>query len=588
MKRKIWIGAGMAVAALVLLTGWLWETDEMRNPDGDVSRFSVEYRVKPGNIGGKLLSVSVRLKPEYLSPQKMLYLSKGEVNTSKPDCADGNGNPVAVKDLEEAWEIGPLGDGVSAVDFSYTVKLGESSEDETRVTGDLYSDLLVFQGKKVLMLPWLDSGHIQHPEPYITGLAFQLDSGQFEDAVMPFGRENSGEKAFRLERPSWYDLYDIGNSSFCFGSFEPLKISSQAAEATFYLDKAAKSSSATYDLNAVLAFYQYYAEKFGEGLGGYPFVLLRSTAEGRVILGGVGGKSAALTLSMPQPDDCQTMSRTLYHAFFDSKVTARNLRYQPNLWLYDGLADYCVQASADALTPQLRQIYGIEPGDNMDKKYMRYLYYSLTDPVLAALSPDREGEMPTAQKTFYYGTKVPLLLQTMEKFTQQNKKESLLRLLVKQKQREDLDLSGFMRDALGGSEPVFRQYVSGASFIPNYWNFSGNSMSRDEILSELSSYENSIADSYQKEDVAYPKDTIGLIDENALKEEIGSRKLSFASAEVEQIVQNYSDTLYLLLMQNALRANVCGIQDPGALSAKTAIHTKANEQRWLDYAKKLA
>lgn len=145
-----------------------------------------------------------------------------------------------------------------------------------------------------------------------------------------------------------------------------------------------------------------------------------------------------------------------------------------------------------------------------------------------------------------------------------------------------------MRDALGGSEPVFRQYVSGASFIPNYWNFSGNSMNRDEILSELSSYENSIADSYQKEDVAYPKDTIGLIDENALKEEIGSRKLSFASAEVEQIVQNYSDTLYLLLMQNALRANVCGIRDPGALSAKTALHTKANEQKWLDYAKKLA
>ncbi|WP_444641942.1 hypothetical protein ACRQU7_16485 [Caproiciproducens sp. R1] len=590
MKRKIWLTTGVSAAVITaaLLGGWLWNTNEVRNMDRDVSRFSVEYRVKPENVEGKLLSVSVRLKPEYLSPQKTLYLNKEEVDTSKPLCVDQSGNSVVVTDLNEVWEIGPLKDGVSDVDFSYSVKLGESSGDESRTVGELYSDLLVFQGKNVLMLPWLDSGNMQHPEKYITGLSFQLTGEESWDAIMPFGKINDGEKSFRLDHPTWYDFYDIGNSSFCFGSFEPLKVSTGAAEATFYLDRAAKNSSDTYDLSVLLAFYQFYAEKFGEGLGDYPFVLLRSTENGNVILGGVGGRSTALSLSMPDPDACQTMSRTLYHAFFDSKVTARNLRYQPNLWLYNGLADYYVQASADMLTSQLKQIYGIEPQDDMKKKYLRYLYFSLTDPIMMALSPDQEGNMPTAQETFYYETKVPLLLHTLENFTEQNGEGSILRRLVQQRPREDLELSGFMKDVLGGNEPVLRQYISGASFIPNYWGLSGNSMSREEIISELSLCEDAITDSYQQENIAYPKDTFELIDPDTLKKEISSRNLSFASKEVEKIVWEYSDTLYLLLMQNALRADICGIQDPGELASKTAFHTKANEQKWLDYVKKVA
>jgi Predicted protease with the C-terminal PDZ domain len=590
MKRKIWLitGVSAAVITAALLGGWLWNTNEVRNMDRDVSRFSVEYRVKPENVAGKLLSVSVRLKPEYLSPQKTLYLNKEEVDTSKPLCVDQSGNSVVVTDLNEVWEIGPLEDGVSDVDFSYSVKLGESSGDESRTVGELYSDLLVFQGKNVLMLPWLDSGNMQHPEKYITGLSFQLTGEESWNAIIPFGKINGGEKSFRLDHPTWYDFYDIGNSSFCFGGFEPLKVSTGAAEATFYLDRAAKNSSDTYDLSVLLAFYQFYAEKFGEGLGDYPFVLLRSTENGNVILGGVGGRSTALSLSMPDPDACQTMSRTLYHAFFDSKVTARNLRYQPNLWLYNGLADYYVQASADMLTPQLKQIYGIEPQDDMKKKYLRYLYFSLTDPIMMALSPDQEGNMPAAQETFYYETKVPLLLHTLENFTEQNGEGSILRRLAQQRPREDLEVSEFMKEVLGGNEPVLRQYISGASFIPNYWGLSGNSMSREEIVSELSLCEDAIADSYQQENIAYPKDTFELIDPDTLKKEISGRNLSFASKEVEKIVWEYSDTLYLLLMQNALRADICGIQDPGELASKTAFHTKANEQKWLDYVKKVA
>ena len=62
-----------------------------------------------------------------------------------------------------------------------------------------------------------------------------------------------------------------------------------------------------------------------------PVVLLRTNEDGESsILSGVGGEGAAISLSMYTPDACQTMSRTLYHAFFDSKVHARNLHYQPN------------------------------------------------------------------------------------------------------------------------------------------------------------------------------------------------------------------------------------------------------------------
>ena len=99
----------------------------------------------------------------------------------------------------------------------------------------------------------------------------------------------------------------------------------------------------------------------------------------------------------------------------------------------------------------------------------------------------------------------------------------------------------------------------------------------------LASYEDNLSALFDQQYVLYPYDPVFLIETDQLKQEIEERGLSFATPEVEQLVKNYSETLYLLLMQNALRADLCGIEDPGAAGVKTELNSQENGQIWADY-----
>ena len=103
----------------------------------------------------------------------------------------------------------------------------------------------------------------------------------------------------------------------------------------------------------------------------------------------------------------------------------------------------------------------------------------------------------------------------------------------------------------------------------------------------LSSYEDALSELYQLQYVDYPYDPVFLINTDALNKEIADRKLSFSSPEMEAIVKDYSETVYLLLMQNALRADLCGIEDPGAAGVKAELNSLENGQKWADYVSKV-
>lgn len=488
-----------------------------------------------------------------------------------------------MNDLGSAWEIGPVSEDCESLVFQYDVKLGEGTDVDFQVEGDLYKDLLAFQGKKVLMMPLFDANNLPYMEKYISSVSFQLTGENDWNSIIPFTPANSTEHAFQLERPTWYDFYDLIQSSYCFGNFEPLNLSSDGETAVFYLDRAIRESAELSDLSAVISFYNYYVDVFGSNLE-KPVVLLRTNEDGESsILSGVGGEGAAISLSMYTPDACQTMSRTLYHAFFDSKVHARNLHYQPNEWLYRGLGDRYINASADALPQELKDLYGIEVQDNLNTRYMKYLFVSLKDPTMAALSSDMEGSMAAGQEDFYFNVKVPLILETIESFTSQTQKNALLHYLMELPQHQDVNISRLMQDLLGENEAMVRAYFSGTSFIPNYWDLSAQNWSPEYTVNLLASYEDNLSALFDQQYVLYPYDPVFLIETDQLKQEIEERGLSFATPEVEQLVKNYSETLYLLLMQNALRADLCGIEDPGAAGVKTELNSQENGQIWADY-----
>ena len=585
MKKNLLIGGCAALVLVALSAFGLWHTqgDASYHMDSDLAQFGVSYTVEPTDIESKIVSVSIELTPDKLSPDRMFYLDIGEVEASEPVCTDADGTEIALNNLGSAWEIGPVSEDCESVVFQYDVKLGENTGVDFQVDGDLYEDLLAFQGKKVLMMPLFDSNNLTHMEKYISSVSFQLAGGSDWNAIIPFAPANSSEKSFQLERPTWYDYYDLINSSYCFGSFEPLNLSSGGENAVFYLDSAIRESAELSDLSMVISFYNYYTGVFGSNLD-KPVVLLRTNEDGEsTILSGVGGQSAAISLSMYTPDACQTMSRTLYHAFFDSKVHARNLHYQPNEWLYRGLGDRYVNASAEALPQELKDLYGIQVQDDLNTRYMKYLFISLKDPVMASLSSDMEGSMAAGQEDFYFNVKVPLILETIESFTSQKQENALLHYLMEQPQRQDVNISRLMQDLLGGNEEMVRAYFSGTSFIPNYWNLSAQNWSAEDTVNLLAGYEDTLSTLFDQQYVLYPYDPVFLIKTDRLYQEIEERDLSFATPEVEQLVKDYSETLYLLLMQNALRADLCGIDDPGAAGVKTELNSQENGQIWADY-----
>ena len=585
MKKKLLAGGCAALLLVALASVGLWPTqgDASYHADTDIAQFGVAYTVEPTDVDGKIVSVSIALTPDKLSPDRMFYLDVGEVEASKPVCTEASGVEVALNDLGSAWEIGPVSESCESVVFQYDVKLGDGTGADYQVDGDLYNDLLAFEGKKVLMMPWFDANNVAYMERYVSEVSFQLAGEHDWNAIIPFAPVNSKETSFQLERPTWYDFYDLINSSYCFGSFEPLNITAGGENTVFYLDSAIKGSAELNDLSTVVSFYNYYVDAFGSALE-KPVVLLRTAEDGESsILSGVGGEGAALSLAMYTPDACQTMSRTLYHAFFDSKVRARNLHYQPNEWLYRGLGDRYVNASAEALPQELKDLYGIEVQENLNTRYMKYLFVSLKDPVMASLSSDMEGAMAAGQEDFYFNVKVPLILETIESYAGQTQKDALLHYLTALTPRQDVNVSRLMQDLLGKNEEMIRAYFAGTSFIPNYWGLSAQGWNPEYTVTLLSDYEDNLSNLFDQQYVAYPYDPVFLIKTDALKQEIKERSLSFATPEVEALVQEYSDTLYLLLMQNALRADLCGIDDPGAAGVKTALNSQENGQKWADY-----
>lgn len=590
LKRQYWIGGFLAllIVAAVSFGMWCSQVSASQHVDPAISQFAVDYTVEPVDFAGKLATVTIQLTPEKLSADRTLYLDASAVDGSKPKCTGSDGAELTLNDLGSVWEIGPLPEGCETLSFTYDVKLGERNGEDFQVEGNLYEDLMVFQGKKVLMIPWFDSDNAPYMDRYISRVSFRLQNNPGWSAIMPFAETNGAEAFFQLDKPTWYDFYDISNSSFCFGSFEPLNLSAAGGTGTLYLDKSIDNSADVNDLSTVVSFYNYYAGVFGEGLSDMPLVLLRSAEDGEsVILGGVGGKSAAISLSMLTPGECQTMSRTIYHAFFDSKIYARNLHFMPNQWLYKGLESYYLDDSASALPLELKERYGIEVQDDMNRKYMKYLFFSLKDPILASLSSDQEDSMVSAQQDFYYNVKVPLILHTIEKYAGQDKPNALLRYLQEQTPRQDINVSKLMKDLLGKDEMAVRAYFSGSSYIPNYWDFSAQDINQESTVELLSSYEDLLSELYQEQYVDYPYDPVFLINIDTLNKEIADRKLSFSSPEMEAIVKDYSETVYLLLMQNALRASLCGIEDPGAAGVKAELNSLKNGQKWTDYVSKV-
>lgn len=580
-KTRIGILAGVlciAVLGILVLAG------KGRNA-GSKDAYALNYTVKAESAPSSIVNVAVEIIPETAGTEKEFFLQMPEIAASEPKCVTKSGKEVTVEEAGNAWMIGPLGT-VEPFTFTYDVRMGEQADtDEGTVYGAFYEDLLVFQGKQVLALPLVGQEEALEMERSVSELSFKLDTKYEWNSIMPFAEENGKEFSFTKEKPDWDIFNKIYHSAFCFGNFEKLPMEEE--KDALYIEQSMSDTADINDLEAVKLFYGYYKELF-RGSSGAPVVLLRADENNGIILGGAGASSAALTLEMEEAKDCERMSRTLYHAFFDSVNRQRELRYAPNLWLYNGLANFYSEDSALSLSNVLRTEYGISMQDNLLTRYGKYLYYMLSDQSIAVASPKMEGQMTVIQEDFYYDFKVPVIIAAIETFGKADSDEQsvLVSYFTDHGDEKEFDLKDFNKQVLGKNEEAVRQYLSGESFVPNYWNLNDSALGEHGILPAISEREARYEQEYEQQNMVYPCPSFELIDQEKLNEEIAERNLAFGSEELETLVKGYSENLYDWCMQTMLRAEVCDVKEPTAPEGKAALYGSEEEKIWEEYCEK--
>lgn len=580
-KKMIWILVGVLCTAML---GLFVLAGKGRNASAK-DAYALNYTVKAESASSSIVNVTMEIIPETTRTEKDFFLQMPEIVPSQPKCVTKSGKEVTVEEVGNAWMIG-LPDKVEPFTFTYDVRMGEQADtDEGTVYGGFYEDLLVFQGNQVLALPLVEQDEALEIEQSVSKLNFKLDTKYEWNSIMPFARENGKELSFTKEKPDWDIFNRIYHSAFCFGNFEKLPMEEETD--VLYIEQSMLDTVDINDLEAVKLFYGYYKKLF-RGSSRAPIVLLRADENNDIILGGVGAGSAALTLEMEEAKDCERMSRTLYHAFFDSVNRQRSLRYAPNLWLYNGLADFYSEDSALSLSNVLRAEYGISMQDNLLTRYGKYLYYMLNDQSIAVASPQMEELMTVIQEDFYYDLKVPIIIAAIETFGKADSDDPsvLISYFIDQGEEKEFDLKDFNKQVLGTNEEAVKQYLSGESFIPNYWKLSDSSLGDYGILSAIYEREARYEQEYEQQNMVYPCPSFELIDREKLDEEIAERNLTFGSEELEKLVKEYSESLYYWCMQTMLRAEVCDVKEPTAPEGRAALYGSEEEKIWVDYCKK--
>ena len=559
----------------------------------DQSKFSIEYTVKVDNPAVKILGVSMDLVIDSLSAERLIYLYRNEVDTDIASCVDDIGNEIEMKDTGsfQLISLGPIDPAAKSIHLTYNVRIGTQSYMDTtpRTYGDMYEDLLVFCGEKVLIGPLMDIVDVTSIEKFISSVSFKLDANYGWKAIIPYQEHLSTDCSFTVTKPAWSVFNAISKSTFCFGQFE--KIMDAGAGASIYVDKAVAGNISDNSLEVMYSFIRYYTDRFGELPPDAPLVLLRNAKEDHaMILGGVGAKGGAISADINLGDECQTMSTTLFHLYFDSKIKAPNLRFLTNNWIYKGLSNYCVEDSAEYLSDRIKEEYSIEGVVNDPEiYYLKYLYFSLKEPGLLVVDPSMEGNMLKAQDAYYMGVKVPLMINFVDHVIRQHTGKGFIQALLDATgQEKNLDVNDFLKNNCGGDYKIVLGSFSGGVLIPNYGNFCiDGRVSDEEIIDRLLSDEDYFSYLFEADKIFYEYPPLFMLDSKKFFAEAESMGVRYNTDEIQDQVKAFSKTLHQLLMQYAVMAKFAGVDDITKPKASSDIFTNEAFERFTAFCESL-
>jgi len=546
----------------------------------DQSRFSINYTVTVDDPNVKILNVKVGMHIDRLASNRIIDLYKGKVAVPMLSCADDSGSGINFTDDGDFISIGPIDSSAKNVYLSYSVRVGNAPSDysSTNVYGDLYGDLLVFSGENVLVTPYIDLSEITNTEKYISSVSFKLDANFGWKAIIPYRNALSDDCSFSVDKPTWSVFNAINKSAFCFGQFQRMDIGTGGA---VYIDKQAEGSIPNKSLEVLATFVQYYKGLFGDLSPDAPLVLLRNAEDSSMILGGVGAKGAALSAQLNTADDCQTLSSTLFHLYFDSKVKAPNLRYPPNNWVYTGLSDFCIRKSSTYLSQSVKDAFSITYTDESEMTYLEYLYFSLKEPGFLVLNPSMEGSMAKAQNEYYMSVKVPVMIDFINYAIANNGGGLISALLEMGGEEKNLDINALLKAKCGKYYDAVLKAFAGKTLVPNYNDYNADEKySADDIVSELTYQENYFSDLFAQEQIAYDFMPLYLLDPNKFYPAAQAQGIRYNTDEIEAEVKGFSKTLDQLLMEYAMYAKLAGVDDITQPKLSGQLYSDANIAKW--------
>lgn len=553
--------------------------------------FQVEYKVSVHSVKDKTLKVSVRYKNYNVFSARTFELAEGQHEILEPECVDNEKKPVKFEEKDGIIKIGPVSSTSKYFDFTYVIPVGYGGKSGSQ--GALYDDLLAFSGEQVFLFPYFDARKEMKVSDRIRKISIQVDINKDWDSILPYSDiSNRKQQApVIIENPDWHTMYNLSKSCFAFGKFNKVPIKTKKNHFSILVDAGAKEAVSQDTTDAIGALYDYYNGLFGYGLTEYPVVLFRDNAVNQSkIISGVSGKSMGFSFNANSDKDWKALSHSLYTAFFDSRVKIRTLHYPPNLWLYKGLGTYYENASLDYLPEKIKTQFGLSSDAGLRELYSRYLYYRFKEPGVFKISPAEEGGALNAQLEYFHYTEAPIAIKTIDNIAAAafGSSDTLLHTIIRNySNSETLEVGKLMTEIVGTHEALIRSYLSGDT-VMMYPGVLIGEESPSKVILQLDKYENLLYSWLMNELPGYPVDVVNLLQPKKVMEEVKKRRLKFATEEEEKLVSSFSPTVYVLLYQYALQADVCGekdLKDP--LLKFKLLNSKENVKKWDDFTKNM-
>ena len=449
-----------------------------------------------------------------------------------------------------------------SANVNYSIKLG--TEGKHGKNGVCFPDLVTFSGDQAFILPeqLVDADNNQISR--LVGQIYVYYDMPFQTRIIPFEQDGSTI----INKPGWIEVYDFSKNAYVFGDFSefPLDTGSIFVEGSDSLDGGI--------LRKINVLLNEYKRLYGESPDNTDIVMLRSDRE--AILGGAGIRTICSTFDSDSPRDWQLLSHRLGHAFFDNSVELRSFHIEPSLWFYEGLITYYETVTMGLI--------GYDPGALFSEIAGRYYYMRLKDPLLLSVAPMNEKKLIlSGQKEFLHYTYAPLILKSLNDELPQQ--DGVLSFILANRENKNMDVNYVFRNLNDFQNSKLVKDCVYNSVVMNV-GFTGT-ISDAQMLQALRDYEELLWTWFSLDFENYPLDRIDADLISQTVAEAQRRGLLFADEGTMRYIKSFSEIVYDLLMEYALRADVCNVSFDDVELRYELLGDGLNIQIWEEFISEL-